>query len=235
MYTLFFTFAETESMRRLLAYSAFTLLVYLLLCGFCCKNSRHDTLKRYSSASDVQSLIYVDCTGGSNAVVTLYQKNEKGRWQEIFETEGYIGRNGLASPEGTKREGDGKTPEGDIRVVSAFGIKENPGTSIPYVKVDDDWWGCDEDCEYYNTIIKVSETGHQCKGEHLALITPAYNYSIVTSYNEKCERGMGSLIFFHCIGTKPYTGGCVAVPEERMVEVLRHCDLHTIISIHPNK
>ena len=165
-------------------------------------------------------------------MVTLFQKDSCGVWAKVFETEGYIGRNGLASPEGSKREGDGKTPEGEIRVVSAFGIKPNPGTSIPYVQVTDDYWGCDEDCQYYNKIIKASETGHQCKGEHLAEIAPAYNYSIVTSYNEECERGKGSLIFFHCTGTKPYTGGCVAIPEDKMVEVLRRCRVGTVISIH---
>lgn len=203
-----------------------------LLLGCRTADKQQETLQQYTADTLAQSLIYVKCTGGSDAVVTLFQKDSSGVWQQIFETDGFIGRNGLATPEGTKREGDGKTPEGEIRVVSAFGIKENPGTSIPYVQVDDDYWGCDEDCEYYNTIIKASETGHECKGEHLAKIAPAYNYSIVTSYNEECERGRGSLIFFHCIGTKPYTGGCVAVPEDKMVEVLQRCTVNTIISIH---
>ncbi len=45
----------------------------------------------------------------------------------LFTTTVYVGKNGL----GKTGEGDSKTPIGTMHVLSAFGIKSNPGTSMP--------------------------------------------------------------------------------------------------------
>ena len=47
----------------------------------------------------------------------------------LFVTDVYVGKNGL----GKKGEGAAKTPVGTLRPLNAFGIKPNPGTTMPYI------------------------------------------------------------------------------------------------------
>ncbi len=138
----------------------------------------------------------------------------------VFTTSVYIGKNGI----GKRREGDGKTPTGTLHAKSAFGVKANPGTTMPYIYITPSTFACDEDCEYYNRIIDTAKVHHRCKGEEMHNIVPQYNYGIATDYNEKCNRKAGSNIFVHCKGTKAYTEGCIAMDEDRMKELLMRCD-----------
>ena len=62
----------------------------------------------------------------------------------LFVTDVYIGKNGL----GKTGEGDGKTPVGTLRPLTAFGVKPNPGTTMPYINVTPTTYACDEDCEF---------------------------------------------------------------------------------------
>ena len=91
----------------------------------------------------------------------------------LFVTDVFVGKNGL----GKTGEGDGKTPIGTLRPQTAFGIKPNPGTTMPYIDVKPTTYACDEDCEYYNKIIDTAETKHECKGEEMYPI----NRSITTA------------------------------------------------------
>ena len=59
----------------------------------------------------------------------------------LFVTDVYVGKNGL----GKTGEGDGKTPVGILHPLSAFGIKPNPGTKMPYIDVKPTTFACDED------------------------------------------------------------------------------------------
>lgn len=54
--------------------------------------------------------------------------------------------------------------------------------------------------------------------------SPMYNYGMFTDYNAAGEYGKGSAIFIHCLGPKPYTGGCVALPEEDMKYFLENSE-----------
>jgi len=145
----------------------------------------------------------------------------------LFVTNVYIGKNGI----GKTGEGDGKTPIGTLRPLSAFGIKPNPGTTMPYIDVTPTTYACDEDCQYYNQIIDAAALGHECKGEAMYTYQPQYNYGIATNYNQECIYPKGSAIFLHVKGTKPYTGGCIAFDQERMVDILRNCNLNMVITI----
>ena len=145
----------------------------------------------------------------------------------LFTTDVYVGRNGL----GKTGEGDGKTPVGTLRPLTAFGIKPNPGTAMPYLDVTPTTCACDEDCEFYNRIVDTAAVGRDCKGEEMYSLQPYYNYGIATDFNQACVYPKGSNIFIHVKGPKPYTGGCIAFDEDRMVEILRHCDLSLVISI----
>ena len=68
-------------------------------------------------------------------------------------------------------------------------------------------------------------------GEDMFHTVPEYNYGIATDFNKECIWPKGSAIFIHCKGHKTWTGGCIALDEERMVELLKNCDKSLIITI----
>ena len=184
------------------------------------RTKQSDPLERYGNDDDVNQLILVRYIGGSDAEVLMYEKDkpQHNAWTLVLETDAFVGLNGVTED---KKEGDGRTPTGDYAIVGAFGIKANPGTALPYTDVTDTIYACDEDCEYYNRIIDTTETGHDCKGEHMIGYSPEYNYGIVTNYNSENIYPNGSAVFFHTKGAKAYTGGCIAVDEDAMVRILK--------------
>lgn len=153
----------------------------------------------------------------NKAVLSLIKDKD-----EVLTTDAYIGRNGM----GKTREGDGKTPVGTFGIITAFGLKENPGTPLPYLDITPDTWCCGDE-HFYNRIIDIKQHPHDCKGERMADYSPEYNYGFFIDYNSECEPGRGSAIFFHCKGSKPYTAGCVAIDEDKMIELLRQIDTKT--------
>lgn len=182
-----------------------------------------EILQHYRDDKNVHNIMLVRYTGGCSAKVYFYDKQteENNAWSLVFEEDNaYVGKYGI----GKTSEGDAKTPMQDLGVLYAFGIRDNPGTALDYIDVTPTTFACDEECEYYNTIIDTAETGHDCKGEEMYKFTPEYNYGIATDFNADCVQGAGSAIFIHCKGAKAFTGGCIALDEEHMVEVLRHAD-----------
>ena len=191
---------------------------------------RKDTTGKYLNDDSVKQIITVQATEGSNAVIKLFEKTvEDGRnvWTETLDCTGYIGLEGL----GKTREGDNKTPIGDFGITTAFGIKENPGTALPYIDVDENTYCCGDE-NFYNQMIDISEHPHDCSdGEHIIDYSPEYNYGIFIDYNKEGTPGLGSAIFFHCAGANTYTGGCIAVSEENMVTILKALDANARIII----
>lgn len=52
------------------------------------------------------------------------------------------------------------------------------------------------------------------------------------SFNEDGTPGRGSAIFLHCLGSaKPYTGGCVAIPENIMKLVMQNVKSDCVVVI----
>lgn len=149
--------------------------------------------------------------------------------KEIFTTNAFVGQNGL----GKEREGDRKTPLGELHIKGAFGLLPNPGTTMPYIDVTPSTFSCSDHWEYYNHVIDTAQLHHQCDGEDMFHIAPEYNYGLITSYNEECIHGLGNSIFVHAKGDSPYTGGCIALDEERMVDLLTLCDTTLIVRITP--
>ncbi|MBP5387255.1 MAG: L,D-transpeptidase family protein [Prevotella sp.] len=145
----------------------------------------------------------------------------------LFTTSVYIGKNGI----GKEGEGDAKTPIGKMHVLKAFGVKPNPGTSIPYIDVTTSIYACDDQCEYYNQIIDTAMVHHKCGGEDMFHTVPEYYYGIATDFNKDCVWPKGSNIFIHCKGHKTWTGGCIALDEERMVELLKNSDQSLVITV----
>lgn len=182
-----------------------------------------EVLQHYRTDSKVNQIMLVRYTGGCSAKVFFYEKltEENDAWSLVFEeSDAYVGKYGV----GQTSEGDAKTPIANLGVLCAFGIRKNPGTNLNYIDVKPTTFACDEECEYYNTILDTAETGHNCKGEEMYRYTPEYNYGIATDFNAECVPGAGSAIFLHCKGAKAFTGGCVALDEEHIVTVLRCAD-----------
>lgn len=155
---------------------------------------------------------------GLRAVVCLQERTPDGEWETVINTTGWIGRNGL----GKTAEGDGKTPAGQGRFLFGFGIKENPGTVFPYVKVTAGHYLVDDiSSQYYNQLVSERVTRRDWNSaEHLFDMGRAYHYALATDYNASCERGRGSGIFLHCEEGGP-TAGCISVPEAVMKEILK--------------
>ena len=145
----------------------------------------------------------------------------------LFTTDVYVGKHGI----GKTCEGDSKTPVGTFHPLTAFGVKPNPGTAMPYINVTPTIFACDDSCKYYNQIIDTAVVHHRCGGEEMFSYQPQYNYGIATDFNKECVYPNGSNIFIHVKGSKTYTGGCIAFDEERMKEILTNCDTSLVISI----
>jgi len=168
-------------------------------------------------------LLAVKCTEGSCADVYYYIRKD-GELELVAKGPAFIGRNGL----GKTAEGDGKTPEGTFGVRQAFGILPDPGTSLPYHRVTSESIACDEDCDFYNTIID----SRAYKGEHMIDMDPEYHYGLETDFNADNVYPLGSAIFVHCKGLKSWTGGCVALDEDFMRLILETADDSLQICIH---
>lgn len=164
----------------------------------------------------VANQIIVVAAEGSSATVSMHNKNQDGTWTEILSTSANIGRNGI----GKTAEGDGKTPTGQYSFMFGFGNMPDPGTALPYTQVDSSYyWVDDSDSAYYNQFVSTDNvTKDWDSAEHVASVKTSYNYALAIDYNKDCVPGAGSAIFMHC---QPTGGaGCIAVPEEKMVEIM---------------
>lgn len=182
---------------------------------------------QYADSSKVNQLVFV-CwyNHESDAEIMMYERDGR-KWKETLACPGFIGRNGLSA---NRHAGDKTTPIGDFGIVESFGLKENPGTSLPYFVVEDHHWCCG-DSVAYNRIIDIRDCPHHCEGEHLIDYDPAYNYSIFFDFNKECVLGKGSAIFFHCYSSRRYTSGCVAVSEDDMKKIMMSVDMGARIII----
>ena len=184
-------------------------------------------LEKYAVNDKVRQLMLCACTGGSEAEFSLWIRDNMGGWVKKSCCHAFVGK----ADAGRAAENDSKTPLGDFGMICAFGIKPDPGARLPYVAVDEHSWCCGDEAAY-NRIIDIRSLPHECKGEHLADFAPEYNYGLFFDYNKQCIPGLGFAIFLHCKGDKPYTGGCIAVDEEYMAEILRTVDKNARLCIY---
>ena len=168
--------------------------------------------------AEAEQIVLVEHTGGSDATVSFHEKRD-GAWVKLYETYGYVGKNGL----GKTRAGDKKTPTGTFNLTTPFGILDDPGAAMPYTKVTKyHYWCGSSRSGYYNQLVDSRVTGRKGTSSDEILIHYAgfYNYCLFIDYNAEGMPGKGSCIFLHCIGTRAYTAGCVAIPEDAMREVV---------------
>lgn len=116
---------------------------------------------------------------------------------------------------------------GSFTLTQAFGARANPGTSLPYFRTTaSDWW-ISQTGPLYNSHQQCSSGCRFVRGapnEHLSFQTPAYNYAVVIDYNTAnaggVVQGAGSAFFLHVWNGMP-TAGCVSIPQERLVALMR--------------
>lgn len=112
---------------------------YMTNNDICTQDEYEQTLfgQPISKERDGEIRLGIKCTQGSDAQLTIY-KAEDGKYISIFSCPAKIGKNGP----GKHAEGDTKTPLGTWVIGEAYGIKENPGSLLPYTQVTDDMYWC---------------------------------------------------------------------------------------------
>ena len=206
------------------------------------KNLSPEWVRELPQAQDLGTtqLIVVSAAGmnKSTAKVSMHERDNKGNWIQLFSVNGYVGKNGLVEDD-DRIEGCGKTPIGIYQFNKAFGIASDPGCTIPYTKVTGDmyWSGDDSDDIPYNELVSVNEYPdlNLKTSEHLIEQSKAYQYCLSLSFNEEGTPGRGYAIFLHCYSDYKYTEGCIAIPKDNMVKIMKRLDPSCIIVIDTAK
>lgn len=184
-------------------------------------------------AQESNQLVIVKGQGGSDAIVEFHIKDGNGVWKQIFSTSAYVGQAGISY---NKHESDRKTPAGVFSFGIAFGLAGNPGTNVSYRLVtNNDYWVDDVNSKYYNKWVSGNTLDKDWgSAEHMIDYPDAYRYGIVINYNTfGTVKGKGSAIFLHC-KTRP-TPGCVAIPENYMISLLKQINSTARIVIAPSE
>ncbi|SEH43910.1 L,D-transpeptidase family protein [Selenomonas sp. KH1T6] len=189
-------------------------------------------MQNLPQAKNAKQMFIVAGVGKTTAWVSMHEKDKNGNWHELMTTPGFIGKEGL----GKTKEGDGMTPVGTFHFTKAFGIAPDPGCAIPYIQVDENiyWSGDVRPGMKYNEMVDIRKMPglNTEDSEHIVDYDPHYTYAMNISYNEKGTPGLGSAIFLHCFGPfKPYTGGCVAIPVEKLRFVMQKVSPDCVIII----
>lgn len=192
---------------------------------------------------DARQLIVV--TGRSwtstHATLRAYQRGADRRWRPAFEAmRARIGYGGWAWAS-RRVQDSGDTPAGTFAITQAFGVRADPGTRLPYRKVDgDDYWvGDARDAKTYNLFqpaASARRTWRTSHAERLAAYPRQYAYAAVIDFNKpgrvRWDAGRrqyvagrtantrrGSAIFLHASGAGS-TAGCVSVRRADVVRLL---------------
>ena len=140
-----------------------------------------------------------------------------GRWTKDVSSYCGYGQNGFKLAN-ERREGDKTTPIGSFTLPLAFGPGKNPGTSMTYRQITkNSYWSGDYDT--YNTWV---ESSYRVPGEHL-IDYEEYKYAMAIGFNmNPTVYKRGSAIFLHCKSKdRWYTSGCVSVPEDVMLTLMK--------------
>lgn len=168
---------------------------------------------RFVLPEEARVLVTVEGTGGSSCRVCAFEKVD-GAWQQRLGTLGVLGANGMSSH---RTEGDKTTPIGVFRMNTPFGQKEAlEGFPANYIQVKENHvWS-----QITNRLVENPAE----EGEHVGSAGYAryYDYVIDAGFNPLGLEKQGSALFFHCIGeNEAFTSGCVAIPTDQMIGVMR--------------
>jgi L,D-peptidoglycan transpeptidase YkuD (ErfK/YbiS/YcfS/YnhG family) len=159
--------------------------------------------------------------GATYATLTAYRRSA-GHWRRVLGPwTARIGRGGFARP-GLKREGDGRTPSGTFGFGFFFGVLPNPGVRFRYRHSQAyDFWDDDPGSPRYNEWVDQRRADPGLSPEPMDV--SGYDYGAVIAYNTARTPGLGSGIFLH-VNIGIATAGCVTLPMDELLRVLRWLD-----------
>ena len=194
-----------------------------------------DISKFQVASSTNQIILVIPPNYTSTSAILYFYVKEGNKWVQRKETNAYIGEYGL----GKEVEGDRKTPVGVYKFNFYFGIEKNPGTTLPYIQVNQShYWDGDSESENYNTFVN-NETYTEfnaSESEHLIDVNPGYEYALNMDYNKERTPYKGAGIFLHCFTERTYTAGCVAIHVDELRSIYKEIneDCHIIIDTKEN-
>ncbi len=198
-------------------------------------------------ATDAEQVIIVTSTDyrSTRALLSAYEKEPDGRWVAVVtDVPAYVGARGIV-PGASRRQGTNTTPAGTYAITSGFGRKSNPGTSLPYVKVDqDDAWTYNPRVPGTYNVFQTAPVSWASYGryvERLWKMGRQYDYVAVLDYNlpdgtittdargirrtdEPANTRAGGGIFLHVSKGEP-TAGCISIEKSEMRRVMDWLDL----------
>ncbi|MCC7319472.1 MAG: L,D-transpeptidase family protein [Rubellimicrobium sp.] len=125
-----------------------------------------------------------------------------------------IGRTGTTD---TKREGDGATPCGVLRITGMLFRPDRIARPAPWARPirPGDLWSDDPDDPAYNRPVRAP---HPFGHENLRRADPLYDLVILTDWNREGRAGHGSAIFLHQ-WRRPGapTAGCIALARDTLL------------------
>ncbi len=142
-----------------------------------------------------------------------------------------LGRGGIVM---NKREGDGATPLGQMKILSGYFRKDHfmaGRTRLAMKPIDSSLGWCEvPDDRNYNRPVKLP---YPVSHEHMLRDDRLYDACLVLDWNiSPRRRGRGSAIFFHLArpGFTP-TQGCVAVTAKVMARLLPFLSRRTVLKV----
>lgn len=176
---------------------------------------------KLKATKDAEQLIVVAGVDKTTAYITMHEKNSDGKWEQLIATPGFIGLDGL----GKANINDCYTPVGTFTIDKAFGLADDPGCQMEYTKVDKNYYWSGDPKHNFNQLVNIKDVPELDteNSEHISDYDYAYQYVLNMGYNSECKVKNGFAFFFHCFRVnRTYTGGCVGVPENIMMFVMRH-------------
>lgn len=179
---------------------------------------------------NAQQVIIVSSStwASTTATLSLYELRANGWVRIAGPYAARLGRNGVRAD---RAEGDGTTPAGSHRLVSAFGRRTKSPTKLPYRTVHyGDCWISDVESDNYNEWVEQVPCGSRNENLWAIARAGAYANAIVTDYNmDPIVVGKGSAIFVHVhsrtkSGATKATSGCVSVSSSQLLALLARLD-----------
>ena len=201
---------------------------------------------RIDLPSSVKQLVTVTSRGWSDTEAAIRVWRRRGdSWQLVRgPVRASLGWNGFVRAR-ERRQSTGTTPAGRFSMRSVFGTRADPGSRLPYRRVDgDDYWPYEpRDPATYNILqpSKAATTRWRSDyAERLAAYGYEYAYSVVLDFNlprgvrwsserrqyvarRPADTTRGGGIFLH-VKEKRYTAGCVSAPIRQVRWLVRWLD-----------